>query len=256
VESDLTHVTRKAWPLIPQREFFMSEASPVLLGYRKGGQPIYLIQGGSEPADPPTDPAPPVDPADSGDPPPADPAEGETDPPGDLGDAGKQAIDRMKAKVKEETARRRAAEAEAAALKAKSAKDAEGEPTPEQIREQARTEARTEVARDRALDRVEVLAAKTFADPADARVFLAANVDDFLDGNTVDSDAITEALADLLKARPYLATGTPRRFSGTGDGGFRGGKQKDLDTQIAEAQAAGDVKAYLRLQHQKFPTTT
>jgi hypothetical protein len=247
----------------------MSEAAPVLLGHRKNGRPIYLIQGGAEapafqqPAAP-TDPPAPVDPPDTDDPPSADPPEGDTDSPdeGDLGEAGKRALHQLRAQVKEETAKRRAAEskrraaeAKAAALEAKATKPTEGEPTPEEIRRTAREEAQAEVVRERALDRVEVLAAKSFTDPADARMFLAASVEDFLDSGSIDSEAINEALADLLKARPYLAIGAPRRFSGTGDGGYRGTKPKDLDSQIAEAQAKGDISAYLRLQHQKFPTT-
>jgi hypothetical protein len=199
----------------------------------------------------PTD-TPATDPPADTDPPAADPPEGDAADPPELGDAGKAAIDRMKAKLKDETARRKAAEAEAAALKAKADTPGADTPTPEQLRADARREVQAEVARERALDRVEVIAAKTFADPTDARVFLQSQVDDFIDGTQIDADAITEALADLLKARPYLATGTPRKWTANGDGGPRGGRPKDLDALIAEAQANGDVNAFIRLQNQKL----
>jgi hypothetical protein len=183
----------------------------------------------------------------------ADPHSPDT-PAADLGDAGKQAIDRMKARVKDESAKRKAAETELAALKEK-AESGDAEASAERIKAEARKEAQAEIAKERALDRVEVLAAKNFADPADARVFLAAQVDDFIDGTTIDADAITEALTELLKTRPYLAAGAPRKWTANGDGGTRGGKPKDLDAQIAEALAKGDTAAFIRLQHEKFQTT-
>jgi hypothetical protein len=239
----------------------MSEVThvPVLIGRRKDGRPIHLVQGGAEPA-PDADPA--VDPAQPDDPPAAepperkaDPGDGDATPPPELGDPGKQALERMKSRVKDETTRRKAAEAEIAELKSKMPAP-EDTPSPEQVRAELRRQMQIEMAKERALDRVEVLAAKNFADPADARVFLASQVDDFVDDATIDSDAIAEALADLLKARPYLAAGTPRRWTATGDGGARGGKPKDLDSQIAEAQARGDVTSFIRLQTQKLQSTT
>ncbi len=55
------------------------------IGLRRNGTPIWPVMGGAEddPADPPTDPG--------------DPGDGDPDAPPGTGDAGKQAIDRMKA---------------------------------------------------------------------------------------------------------------------------------------------------------------
>ncbi len=56
------------------------------IGLRRNGAPIWPVRGGAEdgdPADPPADPA--------------DPGDGDPDAPPGTGDAGKQAIDRMKA---------------------------------------------------------------------------------------------------------------------------------------------------------------
>ena len=56
------------------------------IGLRRNGAPIWPVRGGAEDGDPPADPAdPPADPDD------------DPDKPAGTGDAGKQAIDRMKA---------------------------------------------------------------------------------------------------------------------------------------------------------------
>lgn len=68
---------------------------------------------------------------------------------------------------------------------------------------------RAEVRRERVLDRVEVLAAKDFADADDARLRMEKRADEFVtkDGE-VDADAIKTALAQLLKDKPHLAANT------------------------------------------------
>lgn len=167
-----------------------------------------------------------------------------------LGDPGKQALDRMKARVKAETAKRKAAEAELAAARKPAGDDA---PDPEKIRAEAKAEARAEGLRDRALDKVEMKAAKLFADPEDARALLASQVDDFVDDDKIDSDAIDHAIAELLKKKPHLAAAQGgKRFGGSGDGGARKGSSKpdqlteaDLKRmtphQIVEARKAGKL---------------
>lgn len=98
---------------------------------------------------------------------------------------------------------------------------------PEVLRTQIRAELETDAVKDRALNRLEAKAARTFANPEDARTFLAGKVDDFVDGSgkTVDERAIQDALDDLLKERPYLGItqGGAGRFQGSADGGARGG---------------------------------
>ncbi len=82
---------------------------------------------------------------------------------------------------------------------------------------------RAEVTRERVLDRIEVLAAKDFADPEDARLRLGVHVSDFVGGDgTVDVTGIQSALIDLLKSKPHLAAvkddGRPK---GNADQGVR-----------------------------------
>jgi hypothetical protein len=173
-----------------------------------------------------------------------------------LGDAGKQALDRMKAKLRDERGKRRAAESERDQLKAKSADD---KPDPDQIRAEA-DKAATAKANKRIV-RSEVRAAATgkLAKPADALVFL--DLDQFeVDGDgQVDEDEVAEAIESLLADRPYLALAAPAkqsRFQGTGDGGARKGTggpkqltehevRKLTPEQIDEAHRKGQLRDYL-----------
>lgn len=129
----------------------------------------------------------------------------------------------------------------------------EDEVNPKAIAEAAKAEVRAEILKDRALDKIEVLAAKAFANPALAAKLLASDVDSFVNDGKVDTEAINDALKDLLEAEPYLAAAPAKRFQGTADQGTRGnGKANDLDAQIAAAAAKGDVMAQIRLQNQKI----
>jgi hypothetical protein len=168
------------------------------------------------------------------------PGDGDT---GQLGDAGKKALDAMKAKW-------RAARDELRALKAQ--QDA-GKPTDDgdlaAAIAKARAEVKAETLRERVLDRIEAKAARLFADPEDAVALLGRRADEFIDGDKVDSDEIVEALEDLLKKKPHLAATAQRRFAGSADGGARKGSKPDQLTrndlksmtpqQIVEAQDAG-----------------
>jgi hypothetical protein len=185
-----------------------------------------------------------------------------------LRDAGKQALDRMKQRLKLATQRATAAEAKlAAAVKPKptapakrlpaaakpnSATSAEVADLPdaEEIRAQVTAEVNASVLKGRVLDRVEARAARLFADPEDAVALLRSKVDDLIDGDQVDNDAITLALEELLKKKPHLAAQSGKRFTGGADGGARNGKtepnqltEKDLarmtPQQIVKARADG-----------------
>lgn len=122
-------------------------------------------------------------------------------------------------------------------------------PDPEEIRKQARAEAQAEVLRERVLDRIEAKAAKLFADPEDAVALLARRAEEFIDDGKVDSDAIADELAELLKKKPHLAAEKPARFQGGADGGARKGSKPDQLTrddlknmtprQIEDARTSG-----------------
>ncbi|MFF1499750.1 hypothetical protein ACFVZR_07700 [Streptomyces sp. NPDC058316] len=216
------------------------------VGWRKartgetGPQPIWPILGGAPGDDEDDDQDDGAD--DSGD---ADDGDEDQEPDGadQLGDAGKKALDSMKAKARTERERRKAAEAELAQFKAAAAKkpvdDGSGDPPDlEQLRADARAEAKAEGLRDRALDRLEARAARKFADPEDARAHLARRVEDFIDGDHIDTEAIAEALDELLDAKPYLALDplAGKRFKDGGDGGARPGQSPK--GQLTEAELA------------------
>lgn len=175
-----------------------------------------------------------------------------------LGDAGKKALDAMKGKWQAERDARKALAARIAELEKGKPAEA-GEPDLQKLRDDAKAEARTESLRERVLDKIEAKAARLFADPEDAVALLGRRIDDFIDDGKLDTDAITEAIADLLKKKPHLAAaaqGGTKRFTGSADGGTRNGStrpaqltEQDLKRmtpeQIVEAQNKGQCNDLL-----------
>lgn len=179
---------------------------------------------------------------------------------GDAGKTGGATEDPARQLKNAQAAAKRAArdrdrlKAELAALQAAQPKDTKPAETVDAkaIAEAAKAEMRAEVLADRAMDKVEVLAAKKFANPELAKRLLAASTADFIHDNKVDTEAIQDALDELLEANPYLAATPEKRFKGSADQGPRGGKEPSLDTQIAAAVKAGDVREQIRLQNLKM----
>lgn len=132
-----------------------------------------------------------------------------------LSDPGKQALDRMKARLKAERAARVAAEAKL------------NEATPADDAERIAREAESRAiakANTRILS-AEVRAAATgkLSDPSDALTFIDLSQFDVDDDGNVDQDEIAEAIADLLTKKPYLAAQggpkTPKADPSQGAGG-------------------------------------
>jgi hypothetical protein len=189
-----------------------------------------------------------------------EPAEDEPDPDGaeQLGDAGKQALDRMKAKLKAERERRKAAEAERDQLKAKPG-DGDGGQDPEAIRAEADRQATARANARIVRSEIKAAAAGRLADPRDALRFLDLEQFEVDEDGQVDEDEIADAIENLLTSKPYLAaaaTASRPRFQGSGDGGARkataGPKQlteqdvkKMTPEQIDEAHRKGQLRDYL-----------
>ncbi|MYR62412.1 hypothetical protein GTY54_41505 [Streptomyces sp. SID625] len=236
----------------------------VAVGWRKprpgedGLQPIWPVLGGAEDDDSDGDGLGDADGSQDGDADDDQDGDGDgTDPDGadQLGDAGKKALDAMKGKVRTERERRKAVEAELAQMKAAQGKKPEGDggdsPDLEKIRADARAEAKAEGLRERALDRLEAKAARKFANPELARKLLADQVDEFVDGDRIDTEAIADALDDLLTREPYLgseqAAQAARRFKDGGDGGPRGKAPKgQLTEQDLEGMTPSQIVAAKR----------
>lgn len=157
-----------------------------------------------------------------------------TDGEATLGDAGKKALDAMKAKWKEAEASAKAKDAELAALKAK-AEGKEAEFAAEQEKRAAEHAALAK-ANERILkSEVKAAAKGVLADPQDAYKFLDLDSFEVDDDGNVDEDAIASALATLVKDKPYLAA-QGKRFQGTADGGARNDASKP--SQLTRADLA------------------
>lgn len=209
------------------------------VGWRKarpgedGEQPIWPIAGASD--DPEEDPEgePEGDPEGEPEGEPDDDPVGDPEGADELGDKGKRALEAMKAKLRAEKEKRRAAEAERDTLKSGSKKD--GEPDADQIRREAETAA-TQKANARIVrSEIRAAAAGKLADPKDALTFLDLTQFEVDENGEVDSDEVAEAIDELLKNKPYLAAATAKRFQGTGDGGAAR-KAGNKPKQVTEAE--------------------
>lgn len=121
-----------------------------------------------------------------------------------LSDAGKQALDRMKAKWKEADRLAKEREAALAELQAK-ADGREAEHQAEIERRKVEEDALAK-ANERILKaEVRANAAAKLADPADALRFIDLSEFEVGTEGDVDAEAISAAIDDLLKSKPYLA---------------------------------------------------
>jgi len=190
-----------------------------------------------------------------------------------LGDAGKKALDTMKAERNQYRSESREWQKLAKELGVEDAgglrdlianagkpKDPEEPEAPavdvEKVRREAQLEA-TRKANERILrSEVKAAAAGKLADPQDAIRFLDLDQFDISDDGEIDSGDITDAINELLKTKPYLAAATAQRWQGSADGGARNGPtgpqqltRADLDgmtaAQIMAAKKAGQLKNLL-----------
>lgn len=154
-------------------------------------------------------------------------------------------------------ARKRAEELEAKLKEREEADQSEHEKALAKAREEARAEALTESQKERRHDRLEsksaVIASKgitvkdgdetktlKFADPDDALIYLERAIkdgdvdeDDIFDSEgKVQTDALSNALKDILERKPHLqaTNGTTAVVSGSADGGKGGGAGKDEES--------------------------
>lgn len=137
-----------------------------------------------------------------------------------LGDAGKKALDRMKAEKREAEKRAKDAEARIAELEAKAA-GKEAEFTAAQEAQRLKDEALS-AANERILKaNVRAEAASKLNDPQDALRFIDLSEFEVGSDGEVDTSQIAKAIDDLITTKPYLAAQGGKRFQGTADGGAR-----------------------------------
>lgn len=177
--------------------------------------------------------------------PPAEPATPDTP---DLGDAGKRAIDAMKAE-------RNAAKQQAAELKAQlddlraKAEGREAEHAAQLAAQKVRDEALS--AANQRILKAELRAASAgkLADPADALRFLDLSSFEVGDDGAVNASAISDAIQDLIKTKPYLAAATAPAF-GSADAGVRNGAAPSQlsKSDVERLYAAKDYDAIVKAQ--------
>lgn len=209
------------------------------IGLRRNGDPIWPVKGGSEDADA----------GDAGDGDGADDGDGDgQDGDEPLGPAGMKALEAEKDKRRKAQSALRPWSALARELGVKSPEevkallagktgDGDGQDV-DKVRREALAEA-TRQANDRIIrSEVKAAAAGKLADPADAIRLLDLTQFEVGDDGEVDEDAITEAIDDLVKKKPYLAAQGGRRFQGSGDGGHRGDGKPKLQPGLGRLQFA------------------
>ncbi|MFG3050330.1 hypothetical protein ACGFZP_05150 [Kitasatospora sp. NPDC048239] len=179
-----------------------------------------------------------------------------------LGEAGTKALAAEKERRKAEAERRRAAEKRATDLEAQlaAAKQGDGAPDEDRIRREATTAATAHANARIISSEVRAAASGKLADPRDALRFIDLTRFEVDKDGAVDEEEIADAIADLLKSKPYLAAtagadGRPR-FEGTADQGARKGAagprqlgeadvKKMTPEQIDEAHRKGQLRDYL-----------
>lgn len=172
-----------------------------------------------------------------------------------LGDAGKKAIDAMKAERNQARDEKKRLQAELDALRA-AAEGREAEHKAEIERQQVKDEALAEANMRILKAEVRAGAAGKLADPTDALQFIDLSSFEVSNDGVVDTAVIAQAIEELLKGKPYLAAQGGSRFQGDADSGPRnvGGStrqlgQSDLDgmtaQEINDARKAGQLDKLL-----------
>ena len=161
-----------------------------------------------------------------------------------LGDAGKKALDAMKAERNEAREAAKKAAAELATLKA-AAEGREAEHAAQQDAQRVKDEALT-AANVRILKaEIRAAAAGKLADPADALQFIDLSAFEVGADGDVDASAIGSAIDNLISTKPYLAAQGGKKFQGSADGGARNESTKtaqlsrsDMERMTPEQKAS------------------
>lgn len=85
---------------------------------------------------------------------------------------------------------------------------------------------------------------------SDIHLFINPSNFEVKEDGSVDTEAITAAVTDLINKKPSLAA-QGGRFQGHGDGGARKETQQSIDHQIAEATKAGNHALAISLKRHK-----
>lgn len=213
--------------MYPQRELMMETVLPVhpFTGLTAvgvvAGRPVWPICGGSDDHDESGEQEPETDDE-------SDDEAGDEDKP--LGPAGERALAAEKTRRKAESLKRRELESKVAELEAKLNKPSDdAAPDIDSIKADALREASAAAASRIVKSEVKAAAAGQLADPADAYRFLDLSEFEVDEDGNVDEGEIADAIADLIKRKPYLAAqGGAKKQHGSADGGARKGQQRPI----------------------------
>ena len=159
-----------------------------------------------------------------------------------LGDAGKKALDAMKADRNAARAERDALRAQIEGREAEYKAEREAEAAALKkfndrvLRAELKAEAKGRVNEDMLLDLPSLMDLSAIEVGADGEV---------------DREALAAALTDLITRKPSLAAAQGTRFQGGADGGARKESGADIDGQIAAATAAGQHLLAIQLKQQR-----
>ncbi|MBB4072053.1 hypothetical protein [Canibacter oris] len=157
-----------------------------------------------------------------------------------LGDAGKKALDAMKAERNEY--KRLAAEAKTELERLKA--EAEGRKAEYEAEQQARRvkEAALAAANERiALAELRAAAKGKLSDPADAATFIDVTQIEVAEDGAVDTTMVDALIDDLISRKPYLAAQSGQ-VKGSADGGARNGSTPRQLTHDEVRQLAAEGK--------------
>jgi len=178
-----------------------------------------------------------------------------------LGEGGKSQLDEYKTKA--QSARQQAADYQKQLAKLQAEIALKDKPAEEQAIEAAKQEARAEATQKANLRilKADLRAAATgkLADPTDAALYLDLSTFDVSDDGEVDSDALATAIAELIERKPHLAAQKQNRFDGAADQGAKGKDstppqwtEADLaratDDETVAAKAAGKLNNLLGIK--------
>lgn len=167
-----------------------------------------------------------------------------------LGDAGKKAIDAMKAERNEYREAFKSLRSEFEAFKAKTeGREAEHQKA---LDEQRIKDEALSAANQRILKAELRAAAKgKLSDPSDAFRFpeeIDLSSFEVGEDGSVDTAALEAAVDNLISKKPYLAVQDGQRFQGVADAGARNGAAPSIPEQIAQAERNGDWRTAAALK--------
>lgn len=227
---------------------------PRLLGFTKHGRAIVEIMGGSgeedagdeDQADEDVDDDDDGDAGSDGDAGDGDQGDGDAGDDEPLGPKGTKALEAEKGKRKAATTRAREAERKNAELAAEIERLKNGGKDDEAAKAQREADAQTLARANARILRSEVkTAAKgVLKDPADAFRFLDMSQFEVDDNGDVDEQEVAEAIAQLVKDKPYLAAQGGKKWGGS-DGGPRNAVKSQLTREdLAKMSPADRMKAF------------